>query len=145
MGAPIGNEFWKNRMDMTKDGRKLSIEEVRTKVAEYIERCVNDKIYESDWVGGHAKEVSKPKMITMSIYGACVHLGIDYNTWKEWRKDKKYSHILTRAETVFKSYNIEGASAGLLKESIIARLEGLKDQSEVVEKRIKIKVNGLED
>ena len=123
----IGNSFWRNRLDMSKDGRKLSVEEVVTKLKEYIKRCTDNELIEVDFMGKEPTEVHKPKMISMSIYGACVHLGIAFNTWLEWKKDKKYSHILTRAETIFKSYNIEGASAGLLNQAIIARLEGLKE------------------
>ena len=129
-GAPKGNKFWMNRLDMSVDGRKLSVKQVEEKLQEYIDRCVNDKLYSVDFVGKDAIEVKKPHMINMSIWGACVHLGISDSTWLEWKKDKKYSSILTRAESIFKAYNVEGASSGLLKENIIARIEGIKDKQE---------------
>jgi hypothetical protein len=128
MGAPTGNSFWKNRLDMSNDGRKLSVEEVTEKIREYISRCTDERLYEVDFMGkAEPIEIHRPKMISMSIYGACVHLGIAHTTWIEWRKDKKYSEVLTCAEDIFKAYNIEGAGAGLLNQSIIARLESLKD------------------
>lgn len=131
MGAPLGNEYWRQRADMSEDGKKLSVEEVKIKISEYIERCINDRLYEVDYVGKDAIEVQKPKMINMSIYGACAYLAINLQTWTNWKKDEKYLGVLTRAEVVFKSYNIEGASAGLLQQNIIARLEGLKDNQDV--------------
>jgi hypothetical protein len=127
----IGNSYWAKRLDMSKDGRKLSVEEFVNGCQEYIDRCENEKLYEIDFKGANLQEVQIPKMITMSIYGACAHIGINYNTWKEWRKDEKYSHIINNLEGIFKAYNIEGASAGFLNSSIISRLEGLKDQTDI--------------
>ena len=151
MGAPKGNKFWENRMDMTKDGRKLTIQETAILLDEYISRCVSDKLKSPDWVGKDAEKVSREHMISMSIYGACLHLGIAYTTWYDWKKDKKYSYVLTRAETIFRAYNIEGAGAGLLNQSIIARLEGLTDKRDLttdgaaVSIRVNVQDKALED
>ena len=131
MGAPKGNQYWRERADMTIDGRKLSVEEVKTKLAEYVVRCTTDKLTEPDWVGKDATQVSRTHMIVMSIWGACVYLGITTETWKQWRKDEKYSSVILRAEHIFKSYNIEGASAGMLNQNIIARLEGLNENVDI--------------
>ena len=139
MGAPLGNQYWRERADLSKDGKKLSIEEVKTKLTEYIERCVNDKLTEPDWVGKDAKEVTRPHMIAMSIYGACAYLAIDDQTWLNWKKDEKYFGILTRAEMIFKAYNIEGSSAGMLNQAIIARLEGLTDKQDITSKGKELK------
>lgn len=130
-GAPKGNQFWKLRSDMSEDGRKISVKDLTKKIEEYIHRCVNETLKEVDFRGKDAERVELPKMITMSIWGACVHIGISDSTWIEWRKDKKYTSIITRAETIFKAWNVEGASAGFLNSSIIARLEGLKDKQDI--------------
>lgn len=130
MGAPLGNEYWRQRADLSKDGRKLSVEQVKTKLQEYIERCFTDKLYEPDWVGKDSREVQRPRMIVMSIYGACAYLAISIQTWYDWKADKKYIEVLSRAENVFKSYNLEGASAGMLKENLVARIEGLKENQD---------------
>lgn len=139
MGAPLGNKFWMNRMDMTKDGRKLSVEQVTEKIAEYIERCVKDSIPEKDWVGKDAVPVERPHRITMSIWGASVHLAITHETWIQWRNDKKYTEVIKRAEAIFKTWNVEGASAGMLHHSIIARLEGLTEKQDITSQGEKIK------
>lgn len=129
--APKGNQYWRERLDMSVDGRKLSVEDFTQKVKEYIERCVNEKLIETDWVGKDAIQVNRPHMIVMSIWGVCAYCGIDVVTWREWKKDQKYSPIVTRAEQIFRSYNIEGASAGMLNQNIIARLEGLNENLDV--------------
>ena len=136
----IGNEYWRLRADLSVDGKKLSIAEVTQKLQEYIERCATQKIKVADWVGKDAEKIHREKMITMSIWGACAYLGITDDTWSNWRKDKRYLGVLTRAETIFKSYNIEGAGAGELNQSIIARLEGLKDHKEVSGEGLKVSV-----
>lgn len=131
MSAPLNNEYWRKRADLSIDGKKLSIDELRNKLNEYIIRCSECSLTERDWVGKDAREVDRPKMLSMSIYGACAYIGIAFQTWLNWRKDEKYMDILTRVETIFKSYNIEGAGAGLLNQSVITRLEGLKDVQEI--------------
>ena len=130
-GAPLGNQYWRERADMSVDGRKLSIEDLKTKILEYVERCTGDKLYSLDWVGKDATQVARPHMIVMSIWGACAYLGINTDTWKDWRKAEKYSEIIIRAEILFRSYNIEGASAGLLNQNIIARLENLNESVDI--------------
>lgn len=139
-----GNQFWRLRKDMTEDGRKLSINQVQELSQEYIDRCVKEKLYEIDFRGKDAMPVEIPKMIGMSIWGLCHHLGITFETWSQWRKDKKYSEICMRVETVIKAYNIEGAASGFLNHAIIARLEGLKDSQDhniTQEEPLRIKIN----
>jgi hypothetical protein len=132
MDKRIGNKFWLLREDLTDSGKKLSVNQVIEGAKEYISRCVNEKLYEVDFVGKDADEVLRPKMIVMSIFGLCHHLGISKPTWDNWKKsdDKQYFSVLTRVETTMTAYNIEGASAGLLQQNIIARIEGLADKKE---------------
>jgi hypothetical protein len=115
---------------MSEDGKKLSIEELIKGATEYVERCVTEKLYEIDFIGKDATEIERPKMIVMSIFGLCHHLGIAKSTWDNWKKDKKYLAVLSRIETTMTAYNIEGASAGFLQQNIIARIEGIKDKNE---------------
>jgi hypothetical protein len=126
---------------MSEDGRKLSVNEVEEKIQEYIDRCVNEKLKEQVIqkvkISRDEEKIIKidcDKMIVMSKYGVCSFMGIATSTWDEWRKDKKYSGIITRAEDLFKAYNIEGSSAGMLNQSIIARLEGLTDKTDLSSK-----------
>lgn len=133
-GAPKGNDFWTLRLDMSEDGKSLSIDKVIKGAKEYTERCIKEKLYEVDFVGKDAQEVLRPKMIVMTIYGLCHHLGISIQTWYNWKKDeanKKYFEVLTRIETSMKAYNIEGAAAGMLKDNLISRLEGLRDNTDM--------------
>lgn len=131
MGAPKGNEFWKLRTDMSEDGKKLSREEILKLSQEYIDRCVEETINQHDIRGKFNEEVHIKKRITMNIWGLCHHLGIDVTTWRDWRKDEKYSPIITRVDNIMKSWNIEGAGCGELHPNIIARLEGLVERTDL--------------
>ena len=131
MGAPIGNQYWRLRRDMSEDGRKLSVDDLIERLNNYITRCREEKLNQTDWVGKDAIQVERPHMLAMSIWGACAWIGITFETWKQWKKDEKYSEILTHAETIFKGYNIEGSAAGMLNQGIIARLEGLNENLDV--------------
>ena len=131
MAAPKKNQYWKLRKDMTKTGRKLTVEEVCDKAQEYIDYCVNTPIYEVDFKGKDAKKVRVPKMRAMSLQGLCSCLGIVVSTWYEWKSQKKYSEIMAHIEQIMYAYKFEGAAAGQLNPSIIARDLGLKERTDL--------------
>lgn len=138
MGAEKENQYWKLRKDMSEDGRKISVEELEIKIQDYIDFCVNNPLKEQvvvakgikleDQTTKYTTELNK--MRAMSLWGVCTWLNIVKSTWQEWRKDEKYSAVITRAETLFKSYKFEGAAAGMLHPNIIARDLGLVDKKE---------------
>ena len=130
---------------MTDDGRKFSVDELKQKIADYIERCTGEKLTEKDWVGKDVIEVNREHMIAMTIYGICSYIEISDSTWKEWRKDEKYSPVIRRAEMKFKAYNIEGAAAGLLNPNIIARIEGLAENQVQTQKVIEVTIGDSDD
>jgi len=148
MAAPTENEFYKLRLDLSEDGRKLSRKEVIEKSQEYIDYCRNVPLESTDFRGKDAIPVNIKHVRAMSIEGLCHWLGITKPTWHEWRKDEKYSSICTRVEQVMYSQKFEGAAAGLLTPSIIARDLGLKEQSEsetkITGKDIKIEIEGAD-
>ena len=131
MGAPKGNQFWKIRLDMSESGRKRSPQDVLRLAQEYIDRCYKEKLYELDYKGKDATPVEIPHMIAMSVRGLCVHLGITRATWYQWRKDEKYLYICSYIEELMSAYNIEGAGAGMLNHSIIAKVVGLVEKTDV--------------
>ena len=140
MGAPTENQFWRLRKDMTEDGRKLSVEQVADKAQEYIDYCRENPLIEIDFKGKDADRVELPKMRAMTLTGLYVHLGITSETWCQWRKDKKYSDIITRIENIFYTQKFEGAAAGFLNPNIIARDLGLVDKQEKEVTKVKKKV-----
>jgi len=135
----LENDYWKLRKDMSADGRKLSVQEFTDKCQEYIDFCINNPLKEVDYRGKDATEVVLPKMRAMTLYGLCNYIGIDFTTLQEWGKDKKYSNIVSRVKDLFYTQKFEGAAAGMLNPSIIARDLGLADKQEIKETKIRIK------
>lgn len=130
MGAPKGNEFWKLRKDMSEDGRKISIKDLIVQCQGYIDYCLSTPLIEIDYRGKDNREVRIPKMRAMSLWGLYTWLNISESTWKEWKKDPKYSRVVTRVENLIKAYKFEGAAAGLLNSNLIIRDLSLVDKQE---------------
>ena len=138
MGATKGNRFWLERLDLTYDGRKLSVKEVEEKSIQYIKTYIENPITEKDFRGKDNSEVALEKPRAMILESLCTWLGISVATWKEWRKDKKYIAICTRVEQFMYSYNLEYASANQMNASIIAKKLGLVDKKEQTIKGIEL-------
>jgi len=130
MGAPTGNKFWLKRLDLSSDGRKLSVKEVEQKAIEYIKEYIENPIEEKDFRGKDSNEVTLQKPRAMIKESICFWLGIGTTTWDEWKKDKKYKGIITRIEQFMYSYNFEYSSANQMNSSIIAKKLGLVEKQE---------------
>ncbi len=72
------------------------------------------------------------KMRAMTIQGLCIFLGSRPDTWLylKTNRGEEFSIVCLIAEAVIYNQKFTGAAASLLKESIIARDLGLKEQHE---------------
>ena len=131
MAAPIENEFWKLRKDLSETGKKLTPNEIIEKSQEYVTRCVENPMLETDYRGRDLTLVNLPKMRAMTLEGLFFYLDISKQTWQNWKEDDKYIDIITRVENLFFTYNFEGAAAGMLNPNIIARKLGISDKKEI--------------
>lgn len=132
MAAPAGNEFWKLRSAHGRKPKFESPEALWEACCEYFQWVVDtpmqeERVFVSDGAVVHA-QVSK--MRAMTVQGLCLHLGVSQQTWYEWAKDEDLSDIASRARSVIYVQKFEGAAAGLLNASIIARELGLKESHE---------------
>jgi len=105
MPAPKGNRFWTLRTDLTETGKKLTPTQILEGAQEYINRCVTEPLLEQDFKGKDIIEVHINKMRAMTLEGLFFHLDISNATWSDWKKDSKYSNIITRVENLMFSYN----------------------------------------
>ena len=77
-------------------------------------------------------------MRAMTVKGLCIYLGVnskyfnDFNASLDLNKktDKDFSEVSTRIREIIDTQKFEGASAGLLNPTIIARDLGLADKQE---------------
>jgi len=142
MAAPLGNHYWRLRET---HGRKLEYENEQVLAEEilgYFQWCDEHPWYKNEQLKTPIKKKDKetgeetvttvtqiPTARPYSISGLCVHLGIDFTTWKEYCKREGFTNICTRAEEIIETQQLEGAAVGAFNANIIARKLGLADSS----------------
>lgn len=137
MAPPKGNQFWKVR---SSHGRKpifANPDDLWNACVEYFDWVGKNPLYESQAFAyqGDVQIKEIPKMRAMTLAGLCIFLDIARSTWDEYRtKDDGFSEVSTRVDEIIRSQKFEGAAAGLLNASIIARDLGLADKNELTGK-----------
>lgn len=136
MAAPVGNSFWKAR---SSHGRKpifASADQLWDACVEYFQWVEDNPLKESQAFAyqGEVKVSDIPKMRAMTLAGLCIFLDINRSTWDEYRVKDDFSEVSTRVDEVIRAQKFEGAAAGLLNASIIARDLGLSDKNELTGK-----------
>lgn len=132
VAAPKGNKFWKVR---AKHGRKKlfsSPDVLWDSCVQYFEwvdanPLKEEKVFHTD---GRITRADISKMRAMTISGLCIFLDIDQTTWGDYRKNKDFSLVTTRAEEIIRTQKFTGAAADMLNANIIARDLGLSDKRE---------------
>lgn len=145
MTAPMGNKFWELRESHGRKPIFNSADELWSKACGYFNWCHENPLYEmKPFNCGDAGIVQEPiaKMRAMTITGLCFYLGISRQGWKEYGDKEDFSDIVDQIESVIYSQKFEGASAGLLNSSIIARELGLADNQKT-EHSGKVEVTSL--
>ena len=126
--APMGNKFWELRKSHGRGAIFKSPDELWVKACEYFEWCYENPLYEIKAFNcGEMGIVQKPiaKMRAMTIQALCFYLGISDDAWLNYCKREDFIGICGDIKKVIYSQKFEGASAGLLNASIIAREIGL--------------------
>lgn len=134
MAAPQGNQFW--RLAGDRIGRPLKLgtpAELWQSCQDYFEWVDANPLKEAKAFAyeGNITIAELPKMRAMTLTGLCLFLGVDDETWRNYRAKKEYFGVVTRAENIIRTQKFEGAAAELLNSNIIARDLGLSDKSEV--------------
>ena len=130
MAAPKGNRFWEAR---SSHGRKLlweSSDELREACYEYIGWVEENPLGEAVTYQGKVMDKDLPKMRAMTLGGMCIFLGINQETWAEYRKRDGYTVVTKEIDEIIRTQKFEGAAAGMLNPNIIARDLGLVDKKE---------------
>lgn len=126
-----GNEYWKIR---SKDGR----DRIFKKPEELLEACneyfkwVEENPLKEQQLFAFQGQVTKEdgnKMRIMSLGGLCNFIDIAKSTFQEYEKLPDFSAITTRVRQIIETQQLEGASAGLLNPSIVARKLGLSEKT----------------
>lgn len=128
------NQFWKLRSSAGPKPTFTTPDELAEACYEYFEAVSSTPLMAAELVkkGTESKIAYTPKMRVMTVQGLAVFLGIHSATWYRWReKGHDLREICLTMEEVMYSQAIEGAAAGMLSPSIIARKLGLADKKEL--------------
>ena len=125
MAAPKGNTYYKMAAKWTRT-KKYTPKELLQKAVEYVEWCALNPL-ESEEVFGTGKRMKCKKLRAPTLQGFYLFSEISRDTFEEWSKLKEYSAISMRVRDLLFVTKFEGAAAGLLNASIIARELGLVD------------------
>ena len=136
MAARKGNKLWQLRQSHGRNPKFETPDDLWKGCVDYFEYCENNPLYERKYFNVSGKLVHRdiPRLRAMTLKALCIHLGITFKTWCEWRKpDHDLCNIIEVVENVIFAQKFEGASAGLLKENIIARELGLADSTKTID------------
>ena len=123
MPAPLGNRYWQNRR---LHGRRPTFgnpDDLWAACCDYFAWVEANPLIETEAFAyqGVVTHVSLQKMRAMTLSGLYGYLGIARSTWDAYSKLQDFSAVTTRAREVMWAQKFEGAAAGLLNPSIIAR------------------------
>jgi hypothetical protein len=130
--------FWKSR---TKHGRDkiFSTPEILWEAALEYFQWVQDNPLQKAIVYQGLSVGSEDLMRAMTVKGLCIFLGVNSKYFNDFnasldltqKKDKDFSEVSILIREIIDTQKFEGASAGLLNSSIIARDLGLADKQEL--------------
>jgi hypothetical protein len=135
MAAPKKNEFWKLRA-INAGPKKLfdTPETLWNAACEYFQYCVDNPLLSVEYVG-KGRKVTVPKMRAFTWSGLELYLDIySLRYYKSDIKYKKFFPTIDKIEKVMYTQKFEGAAAGFLNPSIIARDLGLVDKQQLTGK-----------
>ena len=133
LAAHSGNKFWLHR---SSHGRKpifATPDDMWDAACEYFEWVSENPLHEVKAFNcGEAgiQQEELPKLRAMTIQGLCFFLDISDDTWANYSKNEDFIVICNGIKRVIFTQKFEGASAGLLNSSIIARELGLADKQD---------------
>lgn len=132
MGAPKGNQFWKNRTKHGRDKLFESPEILWEEAATYFDWCDEHPLMSTEIYGKDAIECKVPKMRAYTWSGLEVYLNVsDLKNYRTQPQYKDFFPVLTRIEQIIFTQKFEGAAAGFLNANIIARDLQLRDNQDI--------------
>lgn len=137
MVAPLGNQYWMRR-DPETGHRPLKVEDPEKlweMACAYFEWAASNPLEEEVAMGSKdgPVRITLSKMRALTLKAMCLYIDVGWDAFNEYRKRPAFKDVCQRIDDVIFTQKFEGAAAGLLNHSIIARDLGLveKTQAEV--------------
>lgn len=116
---------------------KLKPEQLAEEFSAYVKWCEENPIVAKtrvDYANGGYSVTTDDHPRRISVDGFLVYLGCSDRWWRQLSEGKRgdeFSRVKSGIKKYCETYQVEMASAGLLKENIISRLLGLADKKEI--------------
>jgi hypothetical protein len=137
MGAPKGNQFWKQRTKHGVDKLFSSPEVLYEEACKYFQWCDDNPWQKHEPVKAgpeFGNTVQAPIARPYTISGLCLFLKIDQATlysYETSESHKDFHKVVTCIKEIIYTQKFEGAAVGAFNANIIARDLGLKDSQEI--------------
>ncbi|MDL2215166.1 DNA-packaging protein [Dysgonomonas sp. OttesenSCG-928-M03] len=105
-------------------------EKLWEKALEYI-KWAEDNPLKEEKVFSSGKRLSVNKIRAMTLTGFCVFAHISKDVFETYAQSEGYAGVVARIKDVIYMQKFEGAAAGLLETSFVARELGLRDQTDI--------------
>lgn len=132
-GIQLGSQLWRLANHKGQGRLYNNPQELWDGCVEYFDWITANPLKESklaSYEGDH-QIVEVPRLRAMTIRSLCVFLDIDQQSWANWRKGREdLQPVIAKVEDIIFANKFEGAAAGLLNPTIIARELGLIDKRE---------------
>lgn len=123
-GVPIWNRSPRTQKKFPKPS------DLWAKCVEYFEFVDTNPLKEKVLINGKWETVEKPR--AMSKQALYAHLGIQFNTFKAYKKDygEDFAFVCEQVENIIFAQKFEYAAAGILQQNIISRELGLAEKTD---------------
>ena len=103
-----GNQLWKARLSPGRKPKFNSCDELWKACQEYFEWAESNPLLEERCFAyqGEVTKASVAKMRAMTVTGLCIHLGISFETWSQYRKKSAFSEVTTQVENIIRTQKI---------------------------------------
>lgn len=135
MGAPKGNQFWKLRNKHGRDKLFTSPELLWNSACEYFEWCNENPIIvtkSNSGTQGSSSEI-KEHQRPFTKQGLFFYLECSEDWLRNFRKDcsNDFLRVIHAIEQTIENQQIEHAMVGVFNSNLVARIQGIKEQSDV--------------
>jgi len=131
-----GNQLWKLRSKHGRDALFASPELLWKSALEYFEHCDNDNSWNTTKISESEKGTYNEVKTSKRPYtrgGLFLYLKCSVNWLSEFKKkcNSDFLEVIEEIETIIDTQQTEGAMVGMFNANLVARIQGIKDQSDI--------------
>jgi hypothetical protein len=136
MPAEKGNKYYLLQSSHGRQKQFASPDEFWQAFVEYVQHTKNNPFYRNDAVksGEHTgKIIQIPTQRPLTRTGFSSYIGMTWQGVENYGKlesHKAFFEVYTRAMQIIDTNQVEGAIAGLFNANIVARIQGIKEQTD---------------